>query len=182
MNRGILLYGGPAAGKDTITTALTRSHPRYTQFTRRKHGRGRSTGYRIISDVELTATQASPDEIVWQNSRYGATYLITRADLKDALSSNQVPVLHLGQPAAIDAVTRAEPGTDWLIVELYCPPDVALARIQQRPTGDHTDRQQALAATPRLTSADLVINTATTAPEQAAAAIHSAFVAPRPAT
>ncbi|MFD0564440.1 hypothetical protein ACFQ2M_22355 [Kitasatospora saccharophila] len=47
MKTGIILYGPPASGKDTITAALIEQDPRLAQFARLKIGGGRSQGYRM---------------------------------------------------------------------------------------------------------------------------------------
>ncbi|KPC90472.1 hypothetical protein [Streptomyces albidoflavus] len=54
MRQGILLYGPPAAGKDTTTAALTELDEQYASFTRLKIGTGKTKGYRMGTPEQLT--------------------------------------------------------------------------------------------------------------------------------
>lgn len=74
---GMILYGPPAAGKDTITAALRQLDPRYVLFQRIKAGPGRSTGYRMADADALDALRAAGD-VIYEHQRYGATYVIDR--------------------------------------------------------------------------------------------------------
>jgi hypothetical protein len=52
-------------------------------------------------------------DIVWENERYGAVYLVDRPSLLAYLASH-LPVLHLGQADAVDAVMgRRRPWLGW---------------------------------------------------------------------
>lgn len=168
--RGVVLYGPPAAGKDTITAALHRLDDRYVQFPRLKIGPGRTTGYRMTTVEHLHALRQGGD-IIFENRRYGAIYVIDRTELLRRLQAH-IPVLHVGQPEAITAITQATPHAHWLRVALWCPRDIAEHRIRARNTGDTDERLRAWDATPPLRQADLTINTAATSPEEAAAQIH----------
>jgi guanylate kinase len=106
-------------------------------------------------------------EVVWENSRYDSVYVIDRSRLLQELAS-RVPVLHLGQAAAIDAVGAATPLAKWFVSELWCPEDVAAARIERRQTGDTAARLAAWRETEPLKHADLRIDTSKTLPEDAA--------------
>jgi hypothetical protein len=56
-------------------------------------------------------------DIVWENERYGAVYLVDRPSLLAYLASH-VPVLHLGQADAVDAVTgRRPPWLGWWLTQ-----------------------------------------------------------------
>lgn len=172
---GIVLYGPPAAGKDTITSALHELDHRYTLFPRLKVGPGRTTGYRMTDEATAKALRAGGD-VVWENHRYGARYLIDRPSLAQRLATG-VPVVHLGQRPAIDAVTAAVPGAQWFVVYVWCPRDVAERRIIARGTGDTAARLAAWDATEPLPDGDLTINTAETSPRDAAHQINRHLLA-----
>jgi guanylate kinase len=125
----IALYGPPAAGKDTITAALTTLDTRYVHFDRLKvgtamnaapgNGKGTSTGYRHTTTEELTRLHGR-GLIVYENTRYGNTYAVDRPRLDDITDAGQVPVVHLGQVAGITALRTGYPAR-WLTVLLWCP-------------------------------------------------------------
>jgi guanylate kinase len=169
MMTGVILYGAPASGKDTITAALSTLDARFRLFRRAKCGPGRTTGYRMISASELDELRRG-GEVIWANSRYGATYVVDRPQLL-ADAERARPVLHLGQVAAVRAVRTAVLPMRWLTVELWCPRPVAAQRIHARDTGDDAARLAAYDATERLTDADMVIDTSRVLPELAAAAM-----------
>lgn len=172
MNHGVILYGAPATGKDTITEALIDTGG-FTRYERMKHGPGRTTGYRLVDQETLAKVLDTPGEAVWVTERYGSTYVVDREHLAHVLKGDLVPVMHLGQPEAIDAVKTATPHTTWLVVELICPRNEGVARIIARSTGDTKDRITAFDSTPLLMRPDVRINTAATAPAQAAQAIRA---------
>jgi guanylate kinase len=163
---GLILYGPPAAGKDTVTRALTSLDSRYVLFPRLKVGHGRTSGYRMAKTQDIVALRAR-GEVVWENRRYESLYVIDRPFLLQELAI-RVPVLHLGQSAAIDAVSAATPSAKWFITELWCPEDIATARIEQRQTGDTAARVAAWRETEPLQHPDLRIDTSETSPEAAA--------------
>jgi guanylate kinase len=170
MTHGVILYGPPAAGKDTITRALRDLDDSYVLFPRLKIGEGRTAGYRMTTPEAVDQLRAD-GEIVWENCRYGACYIVDMPSLELGLREH-VPVVHLGQSAGIDAVTRATPAARWLRVYLWCPRDVAAQRIKARRTGDSDERLRAWDETEPLSAFDLKVDTATVHPEAAAAAIH----------
>ncbi|MFE9653658.1 kinase [Micromonospora sp. NPDC006431] len=164
--QGVILYGPPASGKDTITAALHQLDSRYQQFRRLKARPGRTEGYRMISEAQLAALRAS-GSVVWENQRYGALYVVDAPGLRQQLDE-AVPVVHLGQVEAIDAIRRAFPETRWTVVALTCPRDVAQERIVRRATGDTLQRLRAWDETPAARTADLTIDTSQTPPDRAA--------------
>jgi len=84
-----------------------------------------------------------------------------------------VPVVHLGQPEAIDAVLAAAPNAHWLVVALWCPRDIAEQRITARATGDTDERLRRWDQTPMLDRSDgVTIDTSTRSPDDAAGLIH----------
>lgn len=168
MSLGVILYGPPAAGKDTVTTELIVRNPRYRQFRRLKLGEGRTAGYRMSTPQEIAELRAS-DDIVWENHRYGAAYYVDRSFLARELS-HAWPILHLGQTLAVSAIRRAFPDTEWLVVYLWCPREVAERRVIERGTGGVGERMAAWDATERLSEA-LFLDTANVSATDAAAHI-----------
>lgn len=169
MMGGVIPYGPPASGKDTITAALQKIDPRYKLFARLKAGPGRTTGYRMTTEAEIDVLRAAGD-VVWENHRYGAVYVVDRPELVERLADH-IPVLHLGQLQAIDAVVQATPTARWLVVYLWCPRAVAATRIEARGTGDTSARMHAWDETEPAPGADLSIDTAKVLPADAAHAI-----------
>ncbi|MET8197126.1 kinase [Micromonospora sp. NPDC005222] len=168
--RGVILYGPPAAGKDTVTTALHDLDNRYQLYARLKVGPGRTSGYRISDESALEALRRSGD-VVWENQRYGARYVVDRPSLVTSLSAG-VPVVHLGQRQAVAAVAAAVAGACWYVVYLWCARELAEQRIIARRTGDTDARLRAWDATEPLPEADLTINTGDLSPREAAERIH----------
>ena len=166
MQRGVILYGPPAAGKDTIDAALRQVSPDYVHFERLKVGPGRTAGYRL-ADVGALQTLRERGAVVWENQRYGATYVVDEPGLLDALTHG-VPIIHLGQPEAVDAVQGIEPPVSWTVVELTCPEPIALERLRARGSCDVDERLDAWRETPRLPTADVRIDTSETEPDEAA--------------
>ena len=173
MTTGVILYGPPASGKDTITGALHALDPSYQLFPRLKAGPGRTTGYRMSTDAEITALRAR-GEIIWENHRYQSIYVLDRPELEKRLA-NHVPVLHLGQVEAIAAVRGVNLAASWLVVSVWCPREIAEQRIAARATGDTEARLRAWDETQPLADADLIIDTAQTDPQTAARTIHRAM-------
>jgi guanylate kinase len=180
MSRGVILYGPPAAGKDTITAYLHALDPVYELFPRLKAGAGRTTGYRCTTNEALDQLHQT-GAIVWENARYGARYAIDLPELTARLR-RQIPVVHLGQARAIPAVTAATPDADWFIVALWCPRDEAVRRVEQRATGDTEARLRAWDETEPLARADLTLDTAATTPDLAARTIRERHGRGRPDT
>ncbi|WP_229434816.1 AAA family ATPase [Nocardia farcinica] len=174
MSPGVLLYGPPASGKDTVTAALSKLDERFRLFQRLKDGPGRTAGYRMVS-AEQFDRLAKDGGLVWTNTRYRARYAIDRAELMNMVDSGVIPVVHAGQPAVIAAVTQATPHVSWLVVALCTDRETARTRIEARATGDAAERLAAWDETEPLPSAHLQIDTAVTSPDAAAAAIHAAI-------
>jgi guanylate kinase len=169
-NHAVLLYGPPGAGKDTVTAALSRLCPAYRLAQRLKAGPGRTTGYRM-TNIGTIDTLTADGQILWRNDRYGATYATDRPHIDAMLRANLIPVLHLGQPDAITAITTAASDITWTVVELWCPRDVAASRIAGRETGDTESRLAAYDNTARLPGAALRVLTSDNTPDEAAALI-----------
>ncbi|KJY32146.1 hypothetical protein [Streptomyces sp. NRRL S-495] len=141
---GILLYGPPAAGKDTVTAALT-ALGAFCQFQRLKVGSGKSAGYRM-GTAEHLAVLEKDDGVVYSNERYGNVYVVDRPGLAQTFASGAVPVLHLGQVAGVEAV-QARFSARWLTVLLWCSKETTARRSAGRGDADTAARLEAWDAT-----------------------------------
>ncbi|REE62398.1 guanylate kinase [Streptomyces sp. 3212.3] len=181
---GVILYGPPGSGKDTITAELSVFQPDFRLFLRLKAGRGRITGYRLTT-AEHIEELAQAGDVLYRNSRYGAEYAIDRSEVSSLVDSGHIPVLHVGQLAGVRAVA-AYP-INWVQVLLWCPEDVTRQRCQDRGDRDlearlkvwHETRQDLLDHTAEPWS--LVIRTNLVSVAQAAQAIDEARLAGAPA-
>lgn len=169
--QGVILYGPPAAGKDTVTRELEALSPQYRQFARLKVGAGKTAGYRIGTPEQLHKLEAAGD-VVYANSRYGNTYVIDRPGLDDAFAAG-TPVVHLGQVDGIRALVDGYPA-GWVRVLLWCPKDVTRQRSKDRGDADTAERLVAWDATREDLDAhpdmawDMRVETVTTTPAAAA--------------
>ncbi|MER5465551.1 guanylate kinase [Streptomyces sp. NPDC002668] len=169
--QGVILYGPPASGKDTVTQALVELDPRYGQFARLKVGTGKRAGYRMGTIEQLQQLEASGD-VVYMNSRYGNTYVLDRPGLDDTFAVG-VPVVHLGQISGIRALLEGYPA-DWALVLLWCAQVVTAKRSAGRGDTDTRARLSAWEATREDMDAhpemawDLTVETVTTKPHEAA--------------
>lgn len=169
--QGVVLYGPPASGKDTVTTALTQLSTSYAQFARLKVGTGKATGYRMGTPEQLHELEAAGD-VVYANTRYGNTYVIDRPGV-DAAFAAGVPVVHLGQIDGIRALLDGCPA-DWSVVLLWCSREVTEQRSAGRGDSDTTARLAAWDATREDLDAhpgaawDLTIDTTEASPQDAA--------------
>lgn len=170
--RGIILYGPPASGKSSITEALTALNPNYKLFKRLKVGGGRSDSYRMTTEGHLVQLREA-GKILWENAAYGANYAIERDSIVDALST-QIPIIHVGQPAAVQALVD-EFGSQLLKVALRCPRDVAHSRLIRRGDSDVPERLTTWEQTPPLSTAELTLNTDRLSVRQAASHIAILF-------
>ncbi|MFI8234963.1 guanylate kinase [Streptomyces sp. NPDC085900] len=144
MTQGVILYGPPAAGKDTVTRALTQMNPRYTPFARLKVGSGKSAGYRMGTAEQLLELEAAGD-VVYANARYGNVYVIDRPGLDTAFATG-VPVVHLGQVDGIQALIGGFPAS-WAAVLLWCSREETARRSENRGDADTAARLEAWDAT-----------------------------------
>ncbi|KUN75366.1 phosphotransferase-like protein [Streptomyces griseoruber] len=179
MKHGVILYGPPAAGKDTVTRALAQLDCRYRQFERLKVGSGKSDGYRMGTADQLLALEAVGD-VVYTNQRYGNTYVIDRPGLAATFAVG-VPVLHLGQIDGIHAVVGGYPAI-WSTVLLWCPKEVTAHRSEARDDRDTAARLAAWEATREDLDAhpglvwDLTVDTSAVSPQESARLIHQLLV------
>ncbi|MET9187701.1 guanylate kinase [Streptomyces anthocyanicus] len=169
--QGVVLYGPPASGKDTVTMELTELSPLYAQFARLKVGTGKSAGYRMGTAEQLRELEAA-GSVVYANSRYGNTYVIDTPGLDVAFKAG-VPVVHLGQVDGIRAVVDGYPA-DWSVVLLWCPREVTEQRSAGRGDRDTMARLAAWDATREDLNAhpgviwDLTVDTTVSDPQDAA--------------
>ncbi|MFJ9478846.1 guanylate kinase [Streptomyces mirabilis] len=179
MKHGVVLYGPPAAGKDTVTRALTQLNCRYAQFERLKVGSGKRGGYRMGTAEQLLALETARD-IVYANRRYGNTYAIDRPGLDSAFEAG-VPVVHLGQVDGIQALADGY-AADWSLVLLWCPREVTTRRSEGRGDRDTAARLAAWEATREDLDMhagmvwDLAVDTSVTSPEESARLIDQLVV------
>ncbi|MCX4231774.1 phosphotransferase-like protein [Streptomyces ortus] len=172
---GVVLYGPPASGKDTVTAALSGLDSRYVQFARLKVGTGKSDGYRMGTAEQLRKLEAAGD-VVYANARYGNTYAIDRPGV-DAAFAAGVPVVHLGQVDGIRALIDGYQA-DWSVVLLWCPREVTEQRSAGRGDSDTAARLAAWDTTREDLDAhpgavwDLTVDTTVSAPPDAARLIN----------
>lgn len=145
MRSGILLYGPPAAGKDTVTTALAALDARYVPFRRLKVGSGKSAGYRMGTAAQLADLEASGD-VIYRNERYGNVYVVDRPGLDQALVGGTVAIVHLGQVAGMEQVATLSP-VRWVRVLLWCSRPSTAERSRRRGDTDPAARLAAWDAT-----------------------------------
>ncbi|MGW7260677.1 phosphotransferase-like protein [Streptomyces sp. NPDC054834] len=168
---GVVLYGPPAAGKDTVTQALTELNSQYTQFARLKVGSGKSSGYRMGTAEQLHALETAGD-VVYANTRYDNTYVIDRPGL-DAAFTAGVPVVHLGQVDGVRALVDGYPAS-WAVVLLWCPRETTAERSVGRGDSDTVARLAAWDATLEDLDAhpsavwDLTVDTTAASPQDTA--------------
>ena len=101
----VILYGPPAAGKDTVMKGLTSLDARYVLLQRLKVGPGRRDGYAMTTDAALDQLR-DDGQVIWENRRYGSRHVVDLPRLRAELAAGHVPVLHLGQPEGVRAVAN----------------------------------------------------------------------------
>jgi guanylate kinase len=129
----IVLYGPPASGKDTVTAELVRLDARYAPFQRLKVGRGNPAGYRLGTLNDLARLRAE-SAVLYENERYGNTYLVDVPELAWLLDAGRTPIVHMGQVAGVRSVVRYP--ARWTAVLLWCSRHTTAERAQARGSGD----------------------------------------------
>jgi len=134
---GIVLYGPPASGKSTICDALKNLNPRYQLVKPLKIGAGNADGYRTVSSRAM-AERRDVGAILYDWRRYDNTYALDHSSINDLLSHGNLPVLHAGRVAAIQAFRMSS--VHWLTVLLWCHRAIAAARLLARPDRNGQER------------------------------------------
>ncbi|MER5183561.1 AAA family ATPase [Streptomyces sp. NPDC002896] len=130
---GVILYGPPGSGKDTVTAELCRLRPEFALFERLKAGPGRTTGYRLTTAQHIEEL-AQAGEVLYRNSRYDAEYAVDRGEVSALVDAGRIPVLHMGQVAGARAVAASP--INWVRVLLWCPEEVTRQRCKGRGDKD----------------------------------------------
>lgn len=170
---GVVLYGPPAAGKDTVTAELVALDPQFAHLPVVKTGGGRTASYRMVGDNEFDQRERAGDFVfTWR--RYDSRYAVARSILDELATKGAMPVVHLGSVPAVRAVTSV-PAFRWIVVQLWITRETCEVRARARNTGDLEARLAAYDQTEQLGNelVQLTIETDTTGPTQAAQAIRS---------
>ncbi|MFI0486797.1 guanylate kinase [Actinomadura sp. 9N215] len=138
---GVILYGPPASGKDTITAELARLDGRYTLQPKLKVGTGRNIGYRYVTSADLENLRTT-GRLVVETHRYGNVYAIDRDDIAALVEADKIPVVHMGNLADLQRLRAAVP-FDWTAVLLWIPRAVCADRSKHRGDADTPNRLQA---------------------------------------
>lgn len=170
----VVLYGPPAAGKDTVTAALRSVDQRFELVTKLKQGTGRSAGYRFVTAAELGDLRAQ-DRIVVETRRYGNVYAVDELSLMEPQQRSRVPVTHIGNVTDMRTLLGRTASISWLRVLLWVPRSECERRSRARGDTDTAKRLIAWDETARDLGAsdvrdlfDLVIRTDRTVPVAAA--------------
>ncbi|MDL4773621.1 guanylate kinase [Actinomadura xylanilytica] len=171
--QGVILYGPPTSGKDTVTAALARQDERLTLLTKLKLGAGRSTGYRYVSPDDLN-TLRTAGRLLVETHRYGNRYAVDRDDVDALTTTGRIPVAHMGNVADLQRLRAAVP-LAWTAVLLWIPREVCAERSRLRGDADRPKRLQAwdetyadLQTAGETKPFDLTINTDESEPAEAA--------------
>lgn len=132
--QGIVLYGPPASGKDTVTAALARLDPRFVLLPKLKVGTGRATGYEFVSAEHLDKLREASRLLV-ETRRYGNIYAVDRQSIEDRHAAGSVPVVHMGNLADLRQLIGRTPDS-WLRVLLWVPREVTEQRSRSRGDAD----------------------------------------------
>lgn len=134
--RGVVLFGPPASGKDTVTDALNQMDPQFVPFRKLKVGEGNWRGYRRTTSDELNRL-ASAGRLISVVRRYGNTYAVDSDELNALESRNLVPLIHTTDLTELAVLTQ-RPG--WRSVLLWTPLRTARTRLLARSHSDVGER------------------------------------------
>ncbi|GGL39709.1 guanylate kinase [Planomonospora parontospora] len=135
---GIVLYGPPASGKDTITAALHRLDPWCVLLPKLKVGTGRADGYEFVSAEHLDKLRQAGRLLV-ETHRYGNVYAVDRQTVEDRQAAGYVSVVHMGNIPDLRKLMGREPDS-WLRVLLWVPREVTAQRSAERGDPDTEKR------------------------------------------
>lgn len=152
-SHGIVLYGPPASGKDTVTAALHRLDPRFVLLPKLKAGTGRAEGYEFVTAERLEKLRGA-GRLVAETHRYGNVYAVDRQTIDDMEAAGNVPVAHMGNIGDLRRLVGREPDS-WLRVLLWIPREITEQRSTARGDADTGKRLTAWDET----LADLKANT-----------------------
>ncbi|MEV1198471.1 nucleoside/nucleotide kinase family protein [Microbispora rosea] len=150
---GVVLYGPPASGKNTITAAMHRHDPRFRLLPKLKVGTGRADGYEFVTAERLDELRRT-GRLLLETHRYGNVYAVDRLHIEDMTAAGQVPVAHMGNIADLRRLIGRTPDA-WLRVLLWVPREVTEQRSKGRGDADTVQRLKAWDET----LADLTANT-----------------------
>ncbi|MEU4699809.1 guanylate kinase [Nonomuraea dietziae] len=128
--QGIVLYGPPASGKDTVTAALHHLDPRFVLLPKLKVGTGRAAGYEFVTSEHLDKLRGEGRLLV-ETHRYGNVYAIDRQAIEIRHAAGYVPVVHMGNVPDLRQLIGRVPDS-WLRVLLWVPREVTELRSQAR--------------------------------------------------
>ncbi|TDD73489.1 guanylate kinase [Actinomadura darangshiensis] len=138
---GVILYGPPTSGKDTVTAELTRQDDRYALLPKLKVGTGRSAGYRYVTATELEKLRDT-GRLVVETHRYGNVYAVDRDDIAALVEADKVPIVHMGNVADLRRLRDAVP-LDWTAALLWITRELCADRSKHRGDVDTPKRLQA---------------------------------------
>ncbi|MCD9625267.1 hypothetical protein [Rhabdothermincola salaria] len=125
--KGLILYGPPATGKDTVTAILTED-PRIVHFRKLKAGAGRMEGYRRTEAAALDELERS-GKLLSVVARYGNAYAIDWAEIERLEEAGLTPVVHTASLEEANALS-ARPG--WRVCGLWASRRVTARRLRGR--------------------------------------------------
>lgn len=126
---GVILFGPPASGKDTIGAALLALGHDYELFQRLRVSSQPKVGYRPISDADADEFERK-GLVIYSNERYGNRYVVDTPGLDQLIDKQCIPVVHIGQVEGVSAVSGHR-GL-WLTVHLTCTRETTAARSEHR--------------------------------------------------
>lgn len=135
---GLVLYGPPTAGKDTIGAALRRLDDRFRPVPKVKSGTGRSAGYRMV-DAGVFENMRVSGRLAGVSERYGNRYGVDRHDVRQIVDAGCHPVVHSGRLTDMERLVTELGGT-WLAVLLWCDRDTTTRRSLERGDTDSPAR------------------------------------------